>query len=148
MTVTDPATTLVREIDIKAPAERVFDALTDPDELVKWWGSDDLYRCEKMERDLRVGGRWRTTGKGSDGDAFVVEGVYRAIERPHLIEYSWLPSWGTPHDAETLVRFELTERDGTTHLRVTHSGFSSTESRDEHDMGWTRVLGWLRDYVQ
>jgi uncharacterized protein YndB with AHSA1/START domain len=148
MTVTDSSTTLVREITINAPAAKVFAALTDPDQLPKWWGDDNTYHCTRMERDLRVGGTWKTTGIGRDGAEFTVEGAYLAIDAPRLLEYSWLPSFGTPHDVETVVRFELTERDGATHLRLTHSGFSGSESRDQHDMGWVQVLGWLAAYVE
>ena len=31
--------TIVKEITIKAPAERIFEALTIPDQRVKWWGA-------------------------------------------------------------------------------------------------------------
>jgi uncharacterized protein YndB with AHSA1/START domain len=30
--------TIVQEITIKSSAERVFAALSNPDEVVKWWG--------------------------------------------------------------------------------------------------------------
>ena len=148
MTATDSATTLVREITINAPAAKVFAALTDPDQLPKWWGDDETYHCTSMERDLRVGGTWKTTGVGTDGGEFTVEGKYLAIDAPRLLEYSWLPSFGTPHDAETVVRIELAESNGATHLRLTHSGFSSRESRDQHDAGWVSVLGWLKAFVE
>jgi uncharacterized protein YndB with AHSA1/START domain len=148
MTVADSSTTLVREITINAAAAKVFAALTDPDQLPKWWGDDETYHCTHMERDLRVGGTWKTTGIGKDGAEFTVEGRYLSIDAPRLREYSWLPSFGTPRDAETVVRFELTERDGATQLRLTHSGFSSSESRDQHDMGWAQVLGWLAAYLR
>ena len=148
MTAAETETTLVREITINAPAAKVFAALTDPDQLPKWWGDDESYHCTHMERDLRVGGTWKTTGVGAGGGEFTVEGKYLAIDAPRLLEYSWLPSFGTPHDAETIVRFELTERDGATHLRLTHTGFSSRESRDQHDAGWGTVLGWLTAYAE
>jgi uncharacterized protein YndB with AHSA1/START domain len=148
MIQTDPSTTIVKEIEINAPAAKIFAALTEPDQLARWWGSDDAYRCTKMERELRVGGRWRTTGNGCDGGEFSVGGVYRIVDPPRLLEYTWEPSWGTPHDVETIVRFELEERDGVTRLRLTHRGFSTIASRDEHDKAWTQVLGWLTAFVE
>ena len=60
-------------VEIAAPPERVFRALAS-EEIVKWWGSADLYRCTKWTGDVRKGGRWRTDGMGADGKAFSVEG--------------------------------------------------------------------------
>jgi uncharacterized protein YndB with AHSA1/START domain len=42
--------------DIAAKPEAVFRALTDPDEIVKWWGADGVYRTDRFEADLRPGG--------------------------------------------------------------------------------------------
>jgi len=85
MTTTDSSTTIVREITIDAPAAKIFAALTDPDQLVQWWGDDEIYRCTNMERDLRVGGKWRTTGRDAQGKSFAVEGLYRVIDPPRVL---------------------------------------------------------------
>ena len=148
MTTTDDATTLVREITIHAPAARIFAALTEPEQLVQWWGDDTMYHVRAMERDLRVGGRWQTTGEMADGTPFTVEGIYRVIEPPRLLEYTWHPNWvqraGLP---DTVVRVELQERAGGTLVRVTHSGFTELADKQSHDLGWARVLEWLHKYI-
>lgn len=149
MNTTDTSTTIVQEITIAAPVAKVFAALTVPEQVMQWWGSDDSYRSTNMEQDFRVGGAWRTSGSDNEGQSFSVKGTYRAIEPPRLLEYTWIHDWGPIEDrTETLVRFELDERDGVTHVRLTHSGFTDPASRDEHDRGWAMVLGWLRDYAQ
>jgi uncharacterized protein YndB with AHSA1/START domain len=147
MNVADDATQIVKEITIDAPAETIFAALTEPDQLTQWWGEEGLYHVTHMETDLRVGGTWRSTGKSASGATFVVEGEYRAIDRPRLLEYTWRHDWdGAPE--ETLVRYELTERDGSTLLRVCHSGFTNITSRNNHNEGWNRVLGWLKNFAE
>jgi uncharacterized protein YndB with AHSA1/START domain len=149
MTPTDTIATISREISINAPAAKVFAALSDPDQLVQWWGDDENYRCTKMESDLRVGGAWTTTGVGCDGEPFSVGGVYRAIDPPRLLEFTWNHQWGAMAALdETVVRYELSERDGVTTLRLTHSGFADLQGRDNHDAGWARVLGWLQRYLE
>ena len=50
--------TIVQEVTIRASAERIFEALTNPDQRVKWWGSDGRFQTTHMESDLRPGGRW------------------------------------------------------------------------------------------
>lgn len=44
----------------------MFRALTS-DEIVRWWGSDEMYRTIKWEGDLRIHGRWRSEGRGAGG---------------------------------------------------------------------------------
>jgi len=140
---------IVREIEINAPAAKVFAALTEPEQLVQWWGHPGSYHCTKMEADLRVGGRWRTTGESKDGSPFSVTGEYRVIEPPHALEFTWRHDWGAHEDQiDTLVRYDIEERDGVTRVRVTHSGFADVASRDDHERGWGTVLGWLRGYLQ
>jgi uncharacterized protein YndB with AHSA1/START domain len=139
--------TVVREIEIRAPLARVYAALTDPDQIRAWWGAD-AYRCEKVEADFRVGGKWRTTGHLQDGKPFAVEGEYRRIDVPRLVEMTWRHDWGDRPEEETVVRYELMEQHGVTRVRVTHSGFVDEKGRDDHGDGWARVLTWLQGYVQ
>ena len=49
----------IQEITIKAPASRIFEAVTSPKELVEWWGVEGKFQVTKMESDLRPGGKWR-----------------------------------------------------------------------------------------
>lgn len=138
---------IVAEITINAPAERVFDALVDPAQRVAWWGVKGRFEAKDMESDLRPGGRWimrGTTGVG--GKAWNAVGEYRTVERPRRLVFTWLPSWDE-NATETVVSFELEERDGVTTVRLTHSGLASEASRTKHQ-GWPQILSWLRDYVQ
>jgi hypothetical protein len=52
-----------------------------------------------------------------------------------------IPSW-QEGELETLVRFELEEKDGVTTVRLTHSGL--TDSTRAQHRGWPEVLEWLR----
>jgi uncharacterized protein YndB with AHSA1/START domain len=137
---------IVQEIAIKGSAERVFEALTDPGQRVKWWGSEGRFQTTHMESDLRPGGRWMMRGIGMGGKPFTVAGEYRQIERPRLLVLTWLPDW--QDDAiETIVRFDLDEKSGITTVRLTHSGLASESSRASHK-GWPQVLSWLQAYVE
>jgi uncharacterized protein YndB with AHSA1/START domain len=146
MSTTDTGDTITKEIAIKASAERVFEALTEPQQRLKWWGADGAYRGTHMESDLRPGGKWLTRGVGRDGTTFSVAGEYRAIERPRVLAFTWLPSW-EKNAPESLVRFDLDEKDGVTTVRLTHSGLTTEASRDHHK-GWPQVLSWLRAYLE
>jgi uncharacterized protein YndB with AHSA1/START domain len=140
------ADTVIQEITIQAPAERVFEALTDPAQRVAWWGAEGRFQAKEMESDLRPGGQWTMRGSGMGGRPFVVKGEYRKVERPHLLEFTWLPDW-QEEALETVVRFDLTEQDGVTTVRLTHSGLTTEKARGSH-RGWPQILGWLRAYSE
>ena len=146
MSPTDTNDAIVREIVIKAPAERIFGALVDPRQRVEWWGAAGRFQTTHMESDLRPGGAWLMRGIGADGKHFTVRGEYRAIERPRLLEFTWLPDW--QEDAPlTLVRFELEEKEGFTTVRLTHSWHTTERSRESH-RGWPQILAGLQAYVE
>jgi uncharacterized protein YndB with AHSA1/START domain len=137
---------IVEEITIDAPAERVFEALINPDERVQWWGAAGSFQTTHMESDLRPGGRWAMRGLRGAGQPFTISGEYREIARPHLLVFTWLPDW-QGNTATSLVRFDLIEHNGVTTVRLTHSGLSVEALRTGH-RGWPQILGWLRAHVQ
>ena len=140
--------TIVVEIDIAAPPERVFEAWTDPQQRLAWWGDDAAYRGTGMQSDLRVGGKWRTEGKSADGKPFAVWGEYTRIEPPKALGFTWNHDWGQSGLPPTNVLIELTATSSGTHVTLTHSGFTSAPDRDSHNQGWQRVLAWLNSYLQ
>ena len=145
MNSTNVSETIVQEIRITAPAERVFEALTNPEQRVAWWGSEGRFQTTHVESDLRPGGKWMMRGTGLGGKPFTVSGEYRAIERPRVLMFTWLPNW-QQDPTETLVRFDLTEKDGMTTVRLTHSGLTSEGARAHK--GWPQILEWLRAYSE
>ena len=101
-----------------------------------------------MVVDLRVGGTWRTTGK-----SVMVRPSSSRVSTPpsNRTIFSNTPgaTIGTADPNKRSARYELTEHeDGSTVLRVRHSGFTNVQSRDNHSEGWNRVLGWLTNFVE
>lgn len=157
-TLTPDQDAVIAEIFIAAPPARVFQAISDPHQLPRWWGQEGLYRVTNATMDLRPGGKWRSEGTGADGTLFFVEGEYLEIEPPTRLVHTW---FGSFHPQKTVVRWELSpqsvntlypsgpRKSGTgTLVRVTHEGFAgNVKSATEHGEGWKRVLGWLEAFV-
>jgi uncharacterized protein YndB with AHSA1/START domain len=59
---------------------------------------------------------------------------------------TWLSDW---HENATLtvVRFDLVEKDGSTTVRLTHSGFATDEARETYQ-GWPWLLSLLQAHVE
>jgi uncharacterized protein YndB with AHSA1/START domain len=130
---------------IKAPLRRVFDAWTRPEEM-KQWAAPGPLAVPVAEVDLRVGGRYRMTMRGPDGAEHRVVGVYREVDPPRRLVYTW--SWETdPTVTDTVVTVEFHDRGGSTEVVLRHEGFPTVEKRDRHDSGWNGCLDKLQTLV-
>ncbi|MBM3776178.1 MAG: SRPBCC domain-containing protein, partial [Acidobacteria bacterium] len=69
------------------------------------------------------------------------------VERPARLVYTW--AWrGSPMDpAETLVTVDFLERGRETELVLVHERFPSQGDRDQHEHGWSKVLGNLNRFL-
>lgn len=137
---------IVQEITINASADRIFAALTSPEERLRWWwNSEGHFQITHVESDLRPGGKWLMRGIGTGNRQLTVAGEYLKIEPPRLLAFTWLPDW-QENMTETLLQWDLEEKGGVTTVRLTHSGFTSEASRATY-RGWPRVLSGLQAYL-
>ena len=136
---------IVSEIEIAVPAERVFQALVDPQQVLSWWGQAGIYRCTEFQAEVRRGGKWRSAGIGPNG-RFVVTGEYLEVAPPRLLVHTWVASW--TGDAETTVRWELNEIADGTMLRLRHSGLAAHPGIGDSYSGWPRMLGWIQALLE
>lgn len=134
--------TIFATVEIAAPPERVFTALTSAADVVKWWGSDDTYRTAEWTMPLEPGAPWRASGKGADGTPFSVEGEIVEVDAPRKLVWTWRPLWDGGHT--TTITYRLEPIEGGTRVSMRHEGFGDRhESCRGHGEGWERVLGWL-----
>lgn len=137
---------IVQEIEINASAVRIFEALTSPDERLKWWWSSaGRFEITHVESDLRPGGKFVMRGTAMGDKTVTISGEYREIDPPHVLAFTWLPDWQAGM-TETLVRWDLEEQNGVTTVRLTHSGFADANARAVF-RGWPAILSSLQAYV-
>jgi uncharacterized protein YndB with AHSA1/START domain len=137
---------LVSEIQITAPPERVFQALTDPKQVEKWWGREGVYRCTEFVAAVQAGGKWRSSGIGPDGGPFEIHGEYLEVDPPCVLAYTWIASW--TGEVQTTVRWELEPSVHGTLLRIRHSGLAAHPELAQSYRGWPNILEWLRAYLE
>jgi uncharacterized protein YndB with AHSA1/START domain len=111
-----------------APRQLVFDAMTKPEHVRRWWGVlDDKHSVSVCEIDLRVGGAWRFVGRGPKGDFPAFYGEYREIAPPERLVYT---EFFEPFpDGGSVVTQVLTEEGSKTRLTVT-AVYPSQQVRD------------------
>ncbi len=87
--MSQPDWSLDREIVITellaAPRALVFEAWTNPEHLVKWFGPDG-FEVENIECDVRVGGCWRFNYHSAEHGDYSNRMEFVRIEPPSLIQ--------------------------------------------------------------
>ena len=128
LTVTTPTDDkIVLTRSFAAPRDLVFDALTKPELLVRWFGARrwNLTICEV---DLRVGGSWRFVSRGPEDEEMGQRGVYHEVVPPRRLVYTERFD-AQSYPGESLVTQVLTELAGSTTLTSTVL-YPSREARD------------------
>ena len=99
-----------------ASADLVFEAMTNPEHIRRWWGAGhgEMTVCEV---DLREGGAWHFAQRASStGDEVSFSGHYRQIERPgRLVHTERFDNIESPY---SVIDTTYTESDGKTHMRA------------------------------
>ena len=127
-TPSDREIRLTRVFD--APRRLVFQALSKPALIRRWWGLKSLVMTV-CEMDLRVGGSWRFVLRDPDGQEHPFKGVYKEIVAPERIIQTFIYDVEGIRDHPAIETLTLEEQDGRT-------VFTSTvlhelkEARDGH----------------
>ena len=129
---------------LEAPPTRVFGAWLNREEWQAWIGPEGV-TCEVSLLEARVGGRYRLTMNLSDGKTLRVAGVYRAIDEPWRLVFTW----GREGDdkQQSLVTITFRDLGGKTELTLRQEGLGTIENRDAHARGCNSALNKLAGYL-
>jgi uncharacterized protein YndB with AHSA1/START domain len=132
---------------IAAPPERVFELWTEPELVAQWFGPDG-FDIPDYALDVRPGGSWCTTMRSPEGKLYTVRGVYRVIDRPRRLVFTW--AWDQDdgsrgQETEVTVTFEAAP--GGTRLRLLQQTFQDNTARDNHGQGWSSSFDCLARLV-
>ena len=136
-TMSAPKAIVRREIE--ATADELFDAWLDPASLGLWMRPGDVTRSV-AKVDPRVGGAFEIVMYSTEGSR-LHSGVYRIIDRPKRLVFTWI-SAGTKQ-SESLVTVEFRAGQRTTEVVLTHEQLPDKGAAQAHTRGWTRILELL-----
>jgi uncharacterized protein YndB with AHSA1/START domain len=131
---------------VEAPPQRVFEAMTEPEQVARWWGPE-RFTCPEVTLDARVGGAYRIAMQPPEGEPFHLSGEYLEVQPPSRLAntFRWEPP--DPDDRETVARLTLHARDGATEVALTQGPFATDARRELHKAGWTDSFARLASHL-
>jgi uncharacterized protein YndB with AHSA1/START domain len=151
MTVAD-LSRIDRTIEIDAPPDRVWRALTSAAELSAWFQVT-------IEGEIAPNTEaWMTsTHPGYEGQRFRVR--FTEITPPHRLSWQWHPGQVDPaidysREPHTTVTFTLETSGRGTRVVLSETGFDEialarrANVYKDNSQGWPEVLGWLKTHVE
>ncbi len=142
----------IRDYDVSV--DRLWRAVTDPDEVVQWFGPEGV-DIETCRMNLTQRGPWHCVMVGREsGKRFKVTGQVTHVRPPEgrsegSVGFTW--AW---HDAETDARgpeshviFEASSHAGKARLRLVHRELAAADVAREHSKGWLSTLARLDRYM-
>jgi len=142
-TTINPVLEIRRVFD--APPDVAFDAWLEREQWQAWIGPEGC-RCDVPLLEPKVGGRYRIQMHLSDGREIPVEGVFKVIDRPNALAFTW--GWALGGHQDTLVTLVFRAKGSQTEIILTHQGLPTEEDRVNHGKGWNSTLNKLALYVK
>jgi uncharacterized protein YndB with AHSA1/START domain len=136
-----------RQIELKAPRERVWKAITTDTEFSKWFGVKFLEGTFKP--GIRV--KAATSHKGQTIEFYI---TIEKMEAPRYFSWRWIPGAQQPaNEPPTLVEFVLEETKNGTSVTITESGFDRlslayrAQAFKDNTGGWEHQAKSLANYL-
>jgi len=143
----DEAVAEVRRRLAASPAQ-VFAAFADASLVSRWLTPSQDVGLAVLQLDFRVGGSYRFAYHVPGREPMLVNGLYRVIEAPTRIVFSWNIE---PPDEHAGVRSEvtvtLTPHGSGTDLVIRHAQLTAPGARERHAAGWSGALDRLAEMV-
>jgi uncharacterized protein YndB with AHSA1/START domain len=144
----------------RAPVERVWNALSDPELIKQWWGPTN-FTAPNAETDFRVGGKYLFSMQGPDGKVIWSGGDYKEIIPDKKIvctdhfsdkdgnpitanEAGMTGDW--PKDLYITIELESIGPDQTK-MAISHEGIPA-EMHDDCVKGWSESVDKLQKLVE
>lgn len=130
------------ETTVRAPRSRVWNAYSNPDDILQWNAASDDWHTTRSTVDLRPGGKFCSRMEAKDGSfGFDFAGTYTRVVPERLIEYSF-------GDREATVEFvESGEGAAGVTVRIAFDA-EETHSLEQQRAGWQAILDRFRRHVE
>ncbi len=131
-------------ITIHAPAAKVWEALTQPELIKRYFFGSEVVTDWKVGSPIYYRGEWQGRSYEDKGTVLEVQPNQR------LVSTHWSPLSGMPDTPENYhtVSYLLQEQDGNTQVTIVQDHNASEEEKQHSEQNWQMVLAGLKKLVE
>ncbi|SHI02767.1 Uncharacterized conserved protein YndB, AHSA1/START domain [Chryseolinea serpens] len=133
------------ETTFKSPVEKIWEAWTNPNLIMKWFGSDPKGKGLSAKLDVRVGGYFEITFQDSDLTEHTCSGIYDEVQVLNKLTFSW--RWKNEPGDESFVVLSLAPEGKSTRMQFQHKNLSSG-SKHDYAKGWQNTFSKPESLVE
>ncbi|MBS1604647.1 MAG: SRPBCC domain-containing protein [Bacteroidetes bacterium] len=127
------------DFELPAPVEAVWRAWTEPEMVLRWFGSKPDGVGLRAELDVRVGGDFLISFR--DTMEHTCYGVYAVVDKPKVLGFSW--NWKSEPGVTSQVMVRLEGIGNGTRMHFTHDQVGTASAHD-YQAGWMSTFEKLR----
>jgi len=121
------------EISFNATREKVWEAWTESEFILQWFGSDPNGKGLSAEMNVEQGGSYEITFKDGDGTEHTCMGKYLIVEKLRQLSFTW--EWKNEPEVESLVNISLDSIKDSSTMTFEHKNLG-TASAHNYLAGW------------
>ena len=132
------------DIEISAPRERVWAALTDPDKIAKYMFGALVETDWRPCSSITWSGQWEGRPYQDKGEILEVDPPQRLV----VTHFSPLTGQEDRQENYHTVAYELVDRDGNTHVELNQDNNGDQDEADRASANWNMMLTGLKETVE
>lgn len=136
--------TVVRSIWINSSRERVWRAVTEAEQLSRWYAPGSPWEILDLEEGATVYFHHSPNSYHTGTEVVTMRATIVTVERPHRFAVRW--ELEVPEPA-MITTFILTEEDGGTRVTLTETGYETPEQARPTEEGYAMSLENLKAHL-
>ncbi|MFB0496932.1 SRPBCC family protein [Mucilaginibacter sp. OAE612] len=132
------------QVKFKAPMAKVWQGLTDPAMVKKYFFGTDLESSWRVGEPIKFSGEW-------DGKKYEDHGTILDIDPGIFVKYNyWSSMSGTEDKPENYanITYNLTGNNGETELTITQDNVKNEEAKTHSEQNWKGIFEGLKKLVE
>jgi uncharacterized protein YndB with AHSA1/START domain len=135
---------LTINITVNAPKSTVWDALTNPATVKKWFFGTDLKTTWELGTPILWSGEW-------EGKPYEDKGIVLTYEHEKYAKYNYWSSFsGTEDIPENYanISYQVADNEGKTTLILTQDSFKNQEAMAHSEANWTAMMEEMKKLIE
>jgi uncharacterized protein YndB with AHSA1/START domain len=143
-TATQKGLSLTTSVDIKVSPSRVWDAITKPELIKKYFFGTDTTSDFKKGSPIIYRGVW-------EGKSYEDKGTILEVEKEKILKHNYWSSFsGTEDTLENYanITYKLSPHAGGTILSITQDNIKTEEAKAHSEKNWKMVLNSMKELLE